>query len=103
MFDGRPDALLQVLSNQLRVIKGEAQALMGLCSLVVPVTGFSGAHLVRAGSLSAACMVIGSALVLVAAVCGTLRCCGVDAPPASRDVAPRARSSLRARQGFHGS
>ncbi len=68
LFHDRPDQLLTLLSGQLAVLKQQAHALMGLCGLVVTVTGFSGAHMVRAGSTPALLMVLGIAWVLVASV-----------------------------------
>jgi hypothetical protein len=50
--------LLTLLAHQLAVVKTEAQVLTGLCSLVVTVTGFSGAHMIRSGSAAAWCMVL---------------------------------------------
>lgn len=68
LFDGRPAELLALLGNQLSVLKQHAQMLMGLCGLVITVTGFSGAHMVRSGSTAAALMVLGIGSVLVAAL-----------------------------------
>ncbi|MBN2801316.1 MAG: hypothetical protein JXX28_19400 [Deltaproteobacteria bacterium] len=65
-----PPALLQFLSNQLGVLKHQAQMLLGLCGLAVTVTGFSGTHMIEAGRLSAGSMVAGIALIFLAAVVG---------------------------------
>lgn len=65
LFDGRPADLVSYLSQQIHTVKTYAQVLVGLCGLTVTVTGFSGAHMIRAGSLSAGLMVGGIALVLV--------------------------------------
>lgn len=64
----QPFQLLTYLSNQLAVVKAQAQMLIGLCGLTVTVTGFSGTHMVNAGWISASLMVLGIALILVAAV-----------------------------------
>ncbi len=60
--------LLRFLADQLGVVKNQAQLLMGLCGLAITVTGFSGAHMIQAGALSAGSMVVGIALILVGAV-----------------------------------
>jgi hypothetical protein len=65
LFSGRPTDLIGFLSTQIHTVKTYAQVLVGLCGLTVTVTGFSGAHMIRAGSLSALLMVAGIALVLV--------------------------------------
>lgn len=64
----QPFQLLTFLSNQLAVVKTQAQMLMGLCGLTVTVTGFSGSHMVQAGAFSSSLMVVGIALTLVAAI-----------------------------------
>ena len=65
MFAARPADLIGYLSQQIHTVKTYAQVLVGLCGLTVTVTGFSGAHMIRAGSLSATLMCVGIALVLV--------------------------------------
>ena len=65
LYTGRAPDLVAHLSAQLGTVKTYAQVLVGLCGLTVTVTGFSGAHMIRAGSLSASFMVGGIALVLV--------------------------------------
>ncbi len=65
LFASAPSQLVQYLSNQIATVKTYAQILVGLCGLTVTVTGFSGAHMIRAGSISAGLMVLGIALVLV--------------------------------------
>jgi hypothetical protein len=70
LYAGRDADLVQFLSNQIATVKTYAQVLVGLCGLTITVTGFSGAHMIRAGSLSASLMVAGIFLVLVGlAVC----------------------------------
>lgn len=64
----RPADLIATLSHQIGTVKTYAQVLVGLCGLTVTVTGFSGAHMIRAGSLAAGLMVAGIALVLVGLV-----------------------------------
>lgn len=64
LFAGQRPQLLQYLSGQLNTLKTYAQVLVGLCGLTVTVTGFSGAHMIRAGSTSALLMVGGIALML---------------------------------------
>ena len=68
LYAGRAPDLIQALSNQIWTVKTYAQVLVGLCGLTITVTGFSGAHMIRAGSLSASLMVAGIALVLVGLV-----------------------------------
>jgi hypothetical protein len=65
LFADQPANLIQYLSAQIATVKTYAQILVGLCGLTVTVTGFSGAHMIRAGSISAGLMVGGIALVLV--------------------------------------
>jgi hypothetical protein len=65
LFAEQPAHLVQFLSGQIATVKTYAQILVGLCGLTVTVTGFSGAHMIRAGSVSAGLMVGGIALVLV--------------------------------------
>ncbi len=68
LFAGQDAPLMLYLASQLTTLKTYAQVLVGLCGLTVTVTGFSGAHMIRAGSLSAVLMVSGIALVLVGLV-----------------------------------
>ena len=65
LFADRDADLVGYLSNQIGTVKTYAQVLVGLCGLTITVTGFSGAHMIRAGSVSATLMVAGIALVLV--------------------------------------
>lgn len=65
LFATQPAQLVQYLSHQIATVKTYAQILVGLCGLTVTVTGFSGAHMIRAGSLSAGLMVGGIALVVL--------------------------------------
>ena len=66
VFDGRPDALVNYLSNQLGVLKSQSQMLMGLSGLVVTVTGFSGHNMVRGGLPSTIAMIVGVVGVMAA-------------------------------------
>ena len=68
LYAGRDPDLVNHLSTQIGTVKTYAQILVGLCGLTITVTGFSGAHMIRAGSLSASLMAIGIALVLVGLV-----------------------------------
>jgi|GEM_PF-727213 len=68
LFVGQDAQLVLYIASQLSTIKTYAQVLVGLCGLTITVTGFSGAHMIRAGSLSAILMVSGIALVLVGLV-----------------------------------
>lgn len=68
LYAGRDVELVHHLSQQMATVKTYAQVLVGLSGLTVTVTGFSGAHMIRAGSLSAGLMVAGIALVLVGLV-----------------------------------
>lgn len=65
MFSDQPARMVELLSHQIATVKTYAQVLVGLCGLTVTVTGFSGAHMIRAGSVSATLMVAGIVLVLV--------------------------------------
>ena len=65
LYPNRDAELVALLSSQIGTVKTYAQVLVGLCGLTVTVTGFSGAHMIRAGSISALLMAIGIALVLV--------------------------------------
>lgn len=65
LYEARPGDLVAYLAHQITTVKTYAGVLVGLCGLTVTVTGFSGAHMIRAGSLSAGLMVAGIALVLV--------------------------------------
>ena len=64
LYAERPADLVAHLSQQIGTVKTYAQVLVGLCGLTVTVTGFSGAHMIRAGSAAAALMVGGIVLVL---------------------------------------
>lgn len=68
LFADRPADLVNHLSGQIGTVKTYAQVLVGLCGLTVTVTGFSGAHMIRSGSLSAGLMVAGIAFVLIGLV-----------------------------------
>jgi len=68
LFGARPPELIAYLASQISTVKTYAQVLVGLCGLTITVTGFSGAHMIRAGSASAWLMVAGIALVLIGLV-----------------------------------
>ena len=68
LFAAQPAQLVQFLSGQIATVKTYAQILVGLCGLTVTVTGFSGAHMIRSGSISAGLMVAGIALVMIGLV-----------------------------------
>ncbi|MEZ4403196.1 MAG: hypothetical protein R3B06_24440 [Kofleriaceae bacterium] len=68
MFGDQPAQLLQYLAGQMATVKTYAQVIIGLCGLTITVTGFSGAHMIQSGSLAAALMVAGIALVMVGLV-----------------------------------
>ena len=65
LFSQNPAELVAFLSGQLAVIKAQANMLVGLCGLAITVTGFSGAHMIRAGTVSALSMICGIALILI--------------------------------------
>ena len=65
LFDGQPIQLVTYLASQLATVKTYAQILIGLCGLTITVTGFSGAHMIKSGSIAALTMVAGIALVLI--------------------------------------
>lgn len=66
LFQNQPHHLIQILATQFGVLKTQAQTLMSLCGLTITVTGFSGAHMIRAGTPAALSMVCGIGLILVA-------------------------------------
>lgn len=68
MFEGNRAATVTFLSGQFAVLKNQAQILLGLCSVTITVTGFSGQHMVRGGPASTGAMVLGIGLILIAAV-----------------------------------
>ncbi|HVV83393.1 MAG TPA: hypothetical protein VHE35_09950 [Kofleriaceae bacterium] len=68
IFVDQPIQLVQYLSHQIATVKTYAQVLIGLCGLTITVTGFSGAHMIRSGSLASGLMVGGIALVMVGLV-----------------------------------
>jgi len=68
LFDGRVVELVQLLANQLAVLKAQAQMYVGLGGVCITVTGFSGHNMVNAGPASAVAMIIGILLILVAIV-----------------------------------
>lgn len=68
LFGAQPFQLLSYLSQQLAVVKTQAQQLIGLCGITITVTGFSGAHMINGGPVPSALLVLGIALILVAAV-----------------------------------
>ena len=65
LFAEQPIQLVHYLGSQIATVKTYAQVLIGLCGLTITVTGFSGAHMIRAGSLAAVLMVVGIGLVLI--------------------------------------
>lgn len=65
LFEQKAAPLVQYLAFQLSTVKTYAQVLIGLCGLTITVTGFSGAHMIRASSTSAMLMVTGIAFVVV--------------------------------------
>ena len=65
LFEHRAAPLVEYLAMQLATVKTYAQVLIGLCGLTITVTGFSGAHMIRASSASALLMVTGIAFVIV--------------------------------------
>lgn len=68
VFEGNPPGLLAFLSTQLSVLKTQAQMFMGLATITVTVTGFSGHNMVRGGVASTSAMVLGVGLVLAGIV-----------------------------------
>jgi hypothetical protein len=67
-LDSSVREVLALLSNQLGVLKSQAQALIGLSGLCITVTGFSGHNMVRAGLFSTVTMCAGIALILVGTI-----------------------------------
>jgi hypothetical protein len=63
-----PGRLVELLAGQVATVKAYAQILVGLCGLTITVTGFSGAHMIRSGSIPAGLMVGGIAFVLIGLV-----------------------------------
>lgn len=75
LYAGNAPQLLTLLSQQLQVLKGQGQMLLGLCGITITVTGFSGHNMVRAGLVSMLCMVLGLGIILCAIVL-TIRALG---------------------------
>lgn len=67
-FDGQAAGLLNYLVNQVATVRQQAQTMLGLCGLIITVTGFSGPRMIESSRLSAWAMVTGIALTLVGAV-----------------------------------
>ena len=67
-FDGQPSGLLAFLVDQVATVRQQAQTMLGLCGLIITVTGFSGPRMIEASSLSAWSMVGGIGLTLIGAV-----------------------------------
>lgn len=68
LYEQKAAPLVNYLAMQLATVKTYAQVLIGLCGLTITVTGFSGAHMIRASSVSAMLMVTGIAFVIVGLV-----------------------------------
>jgi hypothetical protein len=66
IFEGRTPELVSFLSGQLAVLKSQGQIYLGIAGVCISVTGFAGHNMVNAGPLSAASMIAGIALILVA-------------------------------------
>ena len=64
LLNDNPAALISFLSGQLSVLKTQAQMIMGIAGLIITVTGFSGHHMVRGGTMSTVAMVTGIVLVM---------------------------------------
>lgn len=64
LLEGSPASLISFLSGQLGVLKTQAQMIMGIAGLIITVTGFSGHHMVRGGTLSTIAMVAGIVFTL---------------------------------------
>ncbi|TNF30093.1 MAG: hypothetical protein EP329_14260 [Deltaproteobacteria bacterium] len=67
-FAGEPQGLLNFLVSQVSAVRQQAQTMLGLCGLIITVTGFSGPRMAESSSLSAWAMVSGIALTLVGAI-----------------------------------
>jgi len=63
-----PHALVTFLVSQLTAVRQQAQTMLGLCGLIITVTGFSGPRMAESSRLSAWAMVSGIGLTLVGAV-----------------------------------
>jgi hypothetical protein len=68
LFAGNPAGLLGILTAQLSVLKTQAQIFMGLATITITVTGFSGHNMVRGGIASTTAMLLGVGLVLAGIV-----------------------------------
>ena len=66
VYGEKREALVSILAGQLAVLKQEAQVILGLCGLVITVTGFSGGNVIKAGSVSSAFLVTGIVFVMSA-------------------------------------
>jgi hypothetical protein len=65
VFADQPSQLIVYLAGQIATVKTYAQILVGLCGLTITVTGFSGAHMIRSGSLASTLMIAGIGLVII--------------------------------------
>jgi hypothetical protein len=65
LFADQPSQLIVYLAGQIATVKTYAQILVGLCGLAITVTGFSGAHMIRSGSLASTLMICGISLVII--------------------------------------
>ena len=68
VFADQPTKLLDFLVSQVSAVRQQAQSMLGLCGLIITVTGFSGPRMIEASALSAWAMVTGIALTLVGAI-----------------------------------
>ncbi len=68
LFEGRTPELLSFLSGQLSVLRNQGQTYLGIASVCISVTGFAGHNMVNAGLWSAAAMIVGIFLILLAIV-----------------------------------
>lgn len=64
LFRANPVGMMTFLSSQLAVLKTQAQVFIGLSTITITVTGFSGHNMVRGGHFSTAAMVLGMGFVL---------------------------------------
>lgn len=67
LYDGDAAKIMSELQSQLSILANRAQTLLSLAGITITVTGFSGASIAKTGPLSAALLVAGLVIVLVAA------------------------------------
>ena len=61
--------VLKIYEQQLNVLQGRAQVLMGLAGVVLTITGFSGQRIAGTSRFAQVCVITGLGVVLLSAIC----------------------------------